>query len=57
MLLATEQQLQFILAGELLKKAEELIDKNIHRRIIVSGYRKSSEKILEELKKLGLKLT
>ncbi len=43
-----------ILAGELLKKAEELIDKNIHRRIIVSGYRKSSEKILEELKKLGL---
>src|SRR5712692_9846752 len=39
-----------ILAGELLKKAEDLIDKGIHPSIIVAGYKKSlarAQKILE----------
>lgn len=45
-----------ILAGELLKKAQELIDKNIHPSLIVSGYRKALEKVLEELKRLGVKV-
>jgi archaeal chaperonin len=45
-----------ILAGELLKKAEELIDKNIHPSIIVGGYRRASDKILGELKELGVKV-
>jgi len=38
-----------ILAGELLKKAEELLDQNIHPTVIVSGYKKASEKALEIL--------
>ncbi|MEM2111097.1 MAG: thermosome subunit beta [Candidatus Bathyarchaeia archaeon] len=42
-----------VLAGELLKKAEELIDQNIHTTLIVSGYRKASEKAMEVLDKIG----
>ena len=33
-----------VLAGELLKKAEELLDQNIHPTLIVSGYRKASQR-------------
>ena len=33
-----------VFASELLKKAEELLDRNIHPIIIVSGYRKASKK-------------
>jgi thermosome len=33
-----------ILAGELLKKAEELIEQNIHPTVIAQGYRMASEK-------------
>jgi chaperonin GroEL (HSP60 family) len=36
-----------IVVGELLGKAEELIDKKIHPTIIVDGYRKASHKALE----------
>ncbi|PMB74886.1 thermosome subunit, partial [Candidatus Bathyarchaeota archaeon] len=36
-----------VLAGELLKKAEELLDQNIHPTIIVSGYRKAAQKAIE----------
>jgi chaperonin GroEL (HSP60 family) len=36
-----------IVAGELLGKAEKLIDKNVHPTIIVDGYRKAAEKALE----------
>jgi len=36
-----------VLAGELLKKAEELLDQNIHPTILVSGYRKATQKALE----------
>jgi len=43
-----------VLAGELLKKAEELLDQNIHPTIIVSGYRKAVKKALEILEDLGI---
>src|SRR6266496_6405384 len=33
-----------ILAGELLKKAEDLIEQNIHPTVIASGYRQAAEK-------------
>ena len=36
-----------VLASELLKKAEELLDQNIHPTILVSGYRKASQKAIE----------
>ncbi|MHA1237661.1 MAG: thermosome subunit beta [Candidatus Odinarchaeia archaeon] len=36
-----------VIAGELLKKAEELLDQNVHPTIIVEGYRKATEKALE----------
>jgi len=42
-----------VLAGELLKKAEELLDQDIHPTIIVSGYRKAAEKAVEVLHNLG----
>ena len=45
-----------VLAGELLKKAEELLDQNIHPTIIVSGYRKAAEKAIETLNKIGIKV-
>jgi len=38
-----------ILSGELLKKAEELLDQNIHPTVIVSGYRKAVQKAIETL--------
>ena len=40
-----------VLASELLKKAEELLDQNIHPTIIVSGYRKAAQKAIETLNK------
>jgi thermosome len=43
-----------VLAGELLSKAEELLEQNIHPSIIVSGYKKASEKALETLEKLAM---
>jgi thermosome len=44
-----------VLAGELLRKAEELLEKNIHPTIIVDGYRRASEKALEFLKEISIK--
>ena len=38
-----------VLAGELLKKAEELLDQNIHPTILVSGYRKAAQKAIETI--------
>ena len=38
-----------VLAGELLKKAEELLEQNIHPTIIVSGYRKAALKAIETI--------
>ncbi|MGQ9460991.1 MAG: thermosome subunit beta [Candidatus Bathyarchaeaceae archaeon] len=43
-----------VLAGELLKKAEELLDQGIHPTVIVSGYRKALEKAEESLEKIGI---
>jgi len=43
-----------VFAGELLKKAEDLLDQNIHATIIVSGYRKAVQKCMEVLDKLGI---
>jgi len=43
-----------IIAGELLGKAEELIDKNVHPTVIIDGYRKAGEKALEILEKIAI---
>jgi thermosome len=43
-----------IIAGELLSKAEELIDKDVHPTIIIDGYRKAAEKVLQTLEKIAL---
>jgi len=45
-----------IIAGELITRAEELIDKNVHPTIIVEGYRKAAEKALETLEKIAIKI-
>jgi thermosome len=42
-----------ILAGELLKKSEDLLDQNIHSTIISSGYRMAAEKAQEILDKVA----
>ncbi|MFX1254254.1 MAG: thermosome subunit beta [Promethearchaeota archaeon] len=42
-----------VLAGELLKNAEELLDAEIHPQVIVEGYRKSAEKAQEILEQLA----
>ncbi|MDH7563663.1 MAG: thermosome subunit beta [Candidatus Bathyarchaeota archaeon] len=43
-----------VLSGELLKKAEELLDQNIHPTIIVSGYRKAAQKAIEAINKVSI---
>ena len=43
-----------IIAGELLNKAEELIDKNIHPTIIIDGFKMAAEKALETLEKIAI---
>jgi len=43
-----------ILAGELLKSAEDLLDKKIHPTTIVSGYRKAGDETLKNLKELAV---
>jgi len=40
-----------VLASELLKKAEELLDQNIHPTILVAGYRKAAQKAIEIIEK------
>jgi len=42
-----------VLASELLKKAEELLDQNIHPTILVSGYRKAAQKAIETINKVA----
>ncbi len=42
-----------VVAGELLKKAEDLIDMDIHPTIIASGYRMAADKAIEILKTLA----
>jgi thermosome len=43
-----------IVAGELLGKAEELTEKNVHPTIIIDGYKKASDKALEVLEKIAI---
>jgi thermosome len=43
-----------ILASELLKKAEELLDQNIHPTILVSGYRKAAQKAIETINEIAV---
>ncbi len=43
-----------VLAGELLKRAEELLDQNIHPTVIVSGYRKAVQKAVETINNISI---
>jgi len=45
-----------VIAGELLKKAEELLDQNIHPTIIAKGYRLAADKSQEILKDMAVPL-
>ncbi len=43
-----------ITAGELLGKAEELIEKNVHPTVIIDGYRKAADKALETIETIAI---
>jgi chaperonin GroEL (HSP60 family) len=43
-----------VLASELLKKAEELLDQNIHPTMLVAGYRKAAQKAIEVVAKVAV---
>lgn len=43
-----------VLASELLKKAEELLDQNIHPTLLVSGYRKAAARAIDVIEKLSI---
>src|SRR6059036_1133296 len=45
-----------VLAGALIEKAEELINKDVHPTIIVDGYRKSATKAIEVLNSIAQKI-
>ncbi len=45
-----------LLAGELLAKAEDLLDLGIHPTVIISGYRKAAEKAVEYLNEIAIKV-
>jgi len=46
-----------ILAGELLSKAEGLLDKNVHPIIIIEGYKKASDKAQEILERIAIPIS
>ena len=46
-----------VLAGELLKKAEGLLDQNVHSTTITKGYKFAKEKALEVLENIAEKVT
>ncbi|MCK5254054.1 MAG: TCP-1/cpn60 chaperonin family protein [Thermoplasmata archaeon] len=46
-----------VLAGELLKKAEELLDANVHPTVIAAGYRMAADKALEVMEANSLKIS
>ncbi|WP_029550989.1 thermosome subunit beta [Thermococcus zilligii] len=46
-----------VIAGELLRKAEELLDQNIHPSIIVKGYVLAAEKAQEILESMAIRVT
>lgn len=43
-----------VLTGELLSKAEELLDQNVHPTIIIEGFKKAAEKAREVLEKMAI---
>jgi thermosome len=43
-----------VLASELLKKAEELLDQNIHPTMLVAGYRKAAQKAIDVVAKVAV---
>ncbi len=45
-----------VIAGELLKRAQELLEKKIHPTIIVSGYQKAAEQATKILDKIGVSM-
>src|ERR671926_707079 len=45
-----------VLAGALLEKAEELITKNVHPTVIVEGFKKASQKAIETLREIAIKV-
>ncbi len=45
-----------IIAGELLSKAEELMDKGVHPTVIIDGYRLAQAKALETLEKIAISI-
>jgi thermosome len=45
-----------VLAAELLKKAEELLEQNIHPTIVVSGYRKAAQKAVETINNIAIQV-
>ncbi|MBN2202932.1 MAG: TCP-1/cpn60 chaperonin family protein [Candidatus Aenigmarchaeota archaeon] len=46
-----------VIAGELLKKAEELLEQNIHPTVITKGYKLAREKALKILESISEKVT
>ena len=45
-----------IISGELLNKAQELVERSVHPTIIIDGYKKASDKALEVLEKIGISI-
>ena len=45
-----------VLAGSLLKKAQDLIDKKVHPTIIIDGYKKGADKALRILETIAIKV-
>jgi thermosome len=45
-----------VLAGSLLEKAEDLINKNVHATVIVDGYRRASEKATKILREISTEI-
>src|ERR671925_68707 len=43
-------------AGSLLEKAEELITKNVHPTVVVQGFKKASQKAIETLREIAIKV-
>jgi thermosome len=46
-----------VLAGELLKKAEELLDQEIHPTVIAAGYRAAADRAMGILKDMAIKVS
>jgi len=45
-----------VIAGALIEKAEELIAKNVHPTIIVEGFKEASQKAIDILRKIAVKI-